>query len=225
MESLNVLRPFPERFTDDFFRDRLPELEFRLEEARKSGPTHAPSSCLTWCLQPDSSEERHASRAISRRRILENAPACATCRASVASMTCSGTFTLEVSYEVHDLILKGANKNAPLDKELKTPPLDTSRGKFCRRTLIFACARLMIACQLGWLSSQHHTLHDGQGSTLISARVLKLPRFHLVKWLVEFEGVDMDGPISRCGFRAIDYAGKARANREVRMRAPLLCVR
>ncbi|CAE7264566.1 rlmJ [Symbiodinium necroappetens] len=97
-------RPFPERFTDDFFRDRLPELEFRLEEA-----------CVKGNIQ-----------------------------------------------EVHDLILEGANKNAPLDKELKTP--------------------LMIACQLGW--------------------------FHLVKWLVEFEGVDMDGPISRCGFRAIDYAGK-----------------
>lgn len=30
-----------------------------------------------------------------------------------------------------------------------------------------------------------------------------------MKWLVEFEGVDLDGPMSRCGFRAIDYAGKA----------------
>ena len=29
-----------------------------------------------------------------------------------------------------------------------------------------------------------------------------------MKWLVEFEGVDLDGPMSRCGFRAIDYAGK-----------------
>lgn len=97
-------RKYPERFTDDIFRDALPELEFRLEEA-----------CVKGSIQ-----------------------------------------------EVHDLILKGADKNAPLDKELKTP--------------------LMIACQLGW--------------------------FHLVKWLVEFEGVDLDGPVSRCGFRAIDYAGK-----------------
>ena len=31
-----------------------------------------------------------------------------------------------------------------------------------------------------------------------------------MKWLVEFEGVDLDGPMSRCGFRAIDYAGKVR---------------
>lgn len=65
-------------------------------------------------------------------------------------------------HEVHELIVQGADKNAPLDKELRTP--------------------LMIACQLGWI--------------------------HLVKWLVEIEEVDMDGPISRCGFRAIDYAGK-----------------
>merc|ERR1712060_944400 len=28
-------------------------------------------------------------------------------------------------------------------------------------------------------------------------------------WLVEIEGVDMDGPISRWGFRAIDFAGRA----------------
>mmetsp|Transcript_15309 Transcript_15309/g.49091 ORF Transcript_15309/g.49091 Transcript_15309/m.49091 type:complete len:257 (-) Transcript_15309:112-882(-) len=110
-------RLFPERFTDDYFRDRLPELEFRLEEACVRGDVQA----------------------------------------------------------AHDLIAEGADKNAPLDKELKTP--------------------LMIACQLGW--------------------------FNLVKWLVEMEGVDMDGPISRrcassagllqprrCGFRAIDYAGK-----------------
>ncbi|CAK9026150.1 Ribosomal RNA large subunit methyltransferase J [Durusdinium trenchii] len=97
-------RAYPERFTDDYFRDSLPELEFKLEEA-----------CVKGSIQ-----------------------------------------------EVHDLILKGADKDAPLDKELKTP--------------------LMIACQLGW--------------------------FHLVKWLVEFEGVDIDGPVSRCGFRAIDYAGK-----------------
>eukprot|EP00421_Protoceratium_reticulatum_P005215 CAMPEP_0168371504 /NCGR_PEP_ID=MMETSP0228-20121227/7807_1 /TAXON_ID=133427 /ORGANISM="Protoceratium reticulatum, Strain CCCM 535 (=CCMP 1889)" /LENGTH=243 /DNA_ID=CAMNT_0008384397 /DNA_START=66 /DNA_END=797 /DNA_ORIENTATION=+ len=65
--------------------------------------------------------------------------------------------------EVHDLINEGADKNAPLDKDLRTP--------------------LMIACDLGW--------------------------FSLVKWLVEIEDVDMDGPISRSGLRAIDYAGKA----------------
>ena len=40
-------------------------------------------------------------------------------------------------------------------------------------------------------------------------RSAAIARFHLVKWLVEFEGVDLDGPVSRCGFRAIDYAGKA----------------
>mmetsp|Transcript_93153 Transcript_93153/g.268062 ORF Transcript_93153/g.268062 Transcript_93153/m.268062 type:complete len:244 (-) Transcript_93153:65-796(-) len=97
-------RPFPERFTNDFFRDSLPELEFRLEEA-----------CVKGDIQT-----------------------------------------------VHDLIMQGADKNAPLDKELKTP--------------------LMIACELGW--------------------------FNLVKWLVEIEGVDMDGPMSRGGLRAIDYAGK-----------------
>lgn len=28
-------RPHPERFTDDFFRDSLPELEFLLEEAAR----------------------------------------------------------------------------------------------------------------------------------------------------------------------------------------------
>lgn len=97
-------RPYPERFTDDIFRDSLPELEFRLEAA-----------CVKGALQA-----------------------------------------------VHDLILQGADKNAPLDQEKKTP--------------------LMIACSLGW--------------------------FSLVKWLVEIEGVDPDGPMSMCGFRAIDYAGK-----------------
>mmetsp|Transcript_67636 Transcript_67636/g.190651 ORF Transcript_67636/g.190651 Transcript_67636/m.190651 type:complete len:244 (+) Transcript_67636:82-813(+) len=97
-------RPYPERYTGDIFRDSLPELEFRLEEAAVKG---------------------------------------------------------DVS-EVHDLIEQGADKNAPLDKDLRTP--------------------LMIACDLGW--------------------------FNLVKWLIEMEGVDADGPISRCGFRAIDYAGK-----------------
>mmetsp|Transcript_38506 Transcript_38506/g.87571 ORF Transcript_38506/g.87571 Transcript_38506/m.87571 type:complete len:244 (-) Transcript_38506:115-846(-) len=97
-------RPYPERFTNDIFRDSLPELEFRLEEA-----------CIRGDIQ-----------------------------------------------EVHDLINEGADKNAPLDKDLRTP--------------------LMIACSCGW--------------------------FNLVKWLIEMEGVDMDGPISRCGFRAIDYAGK-----------------
>ncbi|CAJ1346998.1 unnamed protein product [Effrenium voratum] len=101
---LDNQQPYPERFTNDFFRDSLPELEFKLEEA-----------CVKGSIQ-----------------------------------------------EVHDLILKGADKDAPLDQDLKTP--------------------LMIACQLGW--------------------------FHLVKWLVEFEEVDMDGPMSRCGFRAMDYAGK-----------------
>merc|ERR1712113_762931 len=95
---------YPERYTGDIFRDSLPELEFKLEEA--------------------------------------------AIRGDVA--------------EVHDLIEQGADKNAPLDKDLRTP--------------------LMIACDLGW--------------------------FNLVKWLIEMEGVDMDGPISRCGFRAIDYAGK-----------------
>uniref|UniRef100_A0A7S1RA30 Ankyrin repeat domain-containing protein n=1 Tax=Alexandrium catenella TaxID=2925 RepID=A0A7S1RA30_ALECA len=97
-------RPYPERFTNDIFRDSLPELEFRLEEA-----------CIRGDIQ-----------------------------------------------EIHDLINEGADKNAPLDKDLRTP--------------------LMIACSCGW--------------------------FNLVKWLIEMEGVDMDGPISRCGFRAIDYAGK-----------------
>jgi len=96
-------RPYPERFTNDIFRDSLPELEFRLEEA---------------CIRGD-------------------------CQ------------------EVHDLIEQGADKNAPLDKDLRTP--------------------LMIACHCGW--------------------------FNMVKWLVEMEGVDMDGPISRCGWRAIDFAG------------------
>ena len=159
-------RPFPERFTDDFFRDRLPELEFRLEEAGPRAdakrrvrsdaslrsllslqrkPGLAASHCLT--------EARHASRAASRRRILENVPACAIWHETfprlflVMSMThhdtasessCCGGFALEVSCEVHDLILKGANKNAPLDKELKTPPLDTSNDKFSRRTSIFS---------------------------------------------------------------------------------------
>lgn len=97
-------RPFPERFTNDFFRDSLPELEHRLEDA-----------CVRGDLQA-----------------------------------------------AHDLIAQGADKDAPLDKELRTP--------------------LMIACQLGW--------------------------FNLVKWLVEVEGVDVDGPLSRSGFRAIDYAGR-----------------
>lgn len=97
-------RPFPDRFTNDIFRDSLPELEFRLEEACVKGDVQG----------------------------------------------------------VHDLIIQGADKNAPLDKELKTP--------------------LMIACQLGW--------------------------FNLVKWLVEVEGADFDGPLSRSGLRAIDYAGK-----------------
>jgi len=97
-------RPHPERFTNDIFRDSLPELEFRLEEACVKGDTKA----------------------------------------------------------VQDLLSKGADRNAPLDKDLKTP--------------------LMIACEHGW--------------------------FNLVKWLVEVEQVDMDGPMSRSGFRAIDYAGK-----------------
>merc|ERR1712194_723846 len=96
-------RPFPGRFTGDFLRDSLPELEFQLEEA---------------CVKGDVSE-------------------------------------------VHDLLEQGADRNAPLDKELKTA---------------------LIACELGW--------------------------FDLVKWLVEVEGVGMDGPISRCRFRAIDHAGK-----------------
>jgi hypothetical protein len=97
-------RPYPERYTQDIFRDSLPELEFRLEEA---------------CIRGDVAE-------------------------------------------VHDLIEQGADKNAPLDSQLMTP--------------------LMTACDLGW--------------------------FNLVKWLVEMEGVDMDGPISRAGMRAIDFAGK-----------------
>lgn len=59
----------------------------------------------------------------------------------------------------------------------------------------------MIACQLGWPFGLSPSL----------AFTNKQPRFHLVKWLVEFEGVDIDGPMSRCGFRAIDYAGKASA--------------
>lgn len=33
MQLLNSDRKYPERFTDDIFRDELPELEFRLEEA------------------------------------------------------------------------------------------------------------------------------------------------------------------------------------------------
>jgi len=97
-------RPYPERFTNDIFRDSLPELEFQLEEALVKGDIG----------------------------------------------------------QVHELIAQGADKNAPLDKDLKTP--------------------LMVACQLGW--------------------------FDLVKHLVEVEDVDIDGPISRCGFRAICYAGK-----------------
>jgi len=96
-------RPHPERFTNDIFRDSLPELEFRLEEAAVKGDTQA----------------------------------------------------------VHELISLGADKDAALDKDHKTA--------------------LMIACQLGW--------------------------FYLVKWLVEMEGVDVDGPLSRAGLRAIDYAG------------------
>jgi len=97
-------RKYPERFTNDAFRDGLPPLEFRLEDA---------------CVRGD-------------------------CQ------------------EAHDLIGQGADRNAPLDKDLMTP--------------------LMIACKLG--------------------------HFSLVKWLVEIEGADMDGPLSRCGMRAIDYAGK-----------------
>lgn len=97
-------RPYPERFTGDFHRDSLPDLEFRLEEACVRGDTKA----------------------------------------------------------VQDILSRGADRNAPLDEDLKTP--------------------LMIACELGW--------------------------FYLVKWLVEMEGVDVDGPMSRSGLRAIDYAGK-----------------
>jgi hypothetical protein len=97
-------RKYPERFTNDYFRDCLPELEFKLEQAAVKGD-------CAWA---------------------------------------------------HSLVEQGADRNAPLDKDGKTT--------------------LMIACELGWID--------------------------LVKQLVEVEGVDMDGPISKCGFRAIDYAGK-----------------
>jgi hypothetical protein len=97
-------RKYPERFTNDYFRDCLPELEFKLEQAAVKGDCE-------WA---------------------------------------------------HSLIEAGADRNAPLDKEGKTA--------------------LMIACQVGWID--------------------------LVKQLVEVEGVEIDGPISKCGFRAIDYAGK-----------------
>jgi len=97
-------RRYPERFTNDFVRDCLPELEFKLEQAAVKGDCE-------W---------------------------------------------------VHSLIGAGADKDAPLDKDGKTV--------------------LMLACELGWMD--------------------------LVKQLVEVEGVDIDGPISRCGFRAVDYAGK-----------------
>mmetsp|Transcript_11194 Transcript_11194/g.25680 ORF Transcript_11194/g.25680 Transcript_11194/m.25680 type:complete len:243 (-) Transcript_11194:140-868(-) len=63
---------------------------------------------------------------------------------------------------VHQLISKGANKDATLDKDGRTA--------------------LMIASGLGW--------------------------FDMVQHLVEVEGVDMDGVLSRSGLRAIDYAGK-----------------
>mmetsp|Transcript_11360 Transcript_11360/g.25813 ORF Transcript_11360/g.25813 Transcript_11360/m.25813 type:complete len:241 (-) Transcript_11360:35-757(-) len=97
-------RPFPERFTNDFTRDSLPELEFQLEEA------------------------------VTQNDIIR----------------------------VHQLIAKGANKDAALDKDGRTA--------------------LMIASALGWMN--------------------------LVQHLVEVECVDMDGPVSRSGLRAIDYAGK-----------------
>lgn len=97
-------RKYPERFTNDYFRDCLPELEFKLENAVVKGDTD-------W---------------------------------------------------VHSLIDQGADKNAILDKEGRTA--------------------LMIACELGWID--------------------------VVKQLVAVERVDMDGTISKCGFRAIDYAGK-----------------
>lgn len=97
-------RKYPDRFTNDYFRDCLDELEFKLEQAVVKGDCQ-------W---------------------------------------------------VHSLIEQGADMHAPLDKEGKTA--------------------LMIACQLGWID--------------------------LVKQLVEVEGVDINGPLSKCGFRAIDYAGK-----------------
>mmetsp|Transcript_10768 Transcript_10768/g.18894 ORF Transcript_10768/g.18894 Transcript_10768/m.18894 type:complete len:244 (-) Transcript_10768:46-777(-) len=98
-------RPYPERYTGDFFRDSLPDVLFKLEQAAVKGDCE-------WA---------------------------------------------------HSLIEMGADKNAALDKEGKTA--------------------LMIACSLGWID--------------------------LVKQLVEVEDVDIDGPMSKCGFRAVDYAGKA----------------
>uniref|UniRef100_A0A7S1AVL6 Uncharacterized protein n=1 Tax=Noctiluca scintillans TaxID=2966 RepID=A0A7S1AVL6_NOCSC len=63
---------------------------------------------------------------------------------------------------VHEILARGADKDAPLDKDGRTA--------------------LMIACAAGWMD--------------------------LVKHLVEVEDVDIDGVVSRGGFRAIDYAGK-----------------
>eukprot|EP00747_Dinoflagellata_sp_TGD_P155646 gnl/TRDRNA2_/TRDRNA2_177600_c1_seq1.p1 gnl/TRDRNA2_/TRDRNA2_177600_c1~~gnl/TRDRNA2_/TRDRNA2_177600_c1_seq1.p1 ORF type:complete len:259 (-),score=72.03 gnl/TRDRNA2_/TRDRNA2_177600_c1_seq1:77-802(-) len=96
-------RPYPERFTNDFFRDCLPELEYQLEEAVVAGDVE----------------------------------------------------------KVHELISKGADKDAKLNEKGMTA--------------------LMIACELGW--------------------------FHMVKYLVEVEEVNMD-LMARNGLRAICYAGK-----------------
>lgn len=97
-------RKYPERYTTDYYKDRLPEDLWQLEEACSSS-AHA---------------------------------------------------------RVAELIEDGADANAPLDMDYNTP--------------------LMIGCRLG----------DPQ----------------LVGMLVEHYSVDLDGPLSRAGLRAIDIAAK-----------------
>jgi hypothetical protein len=106
-------RKYPERFTNDAFRDNLPEDLWRLENA---------------CVAASGNDEGANERWIE---------------------------------EVRRIIRCGADVNAPLDKDGLTP--------------------LMIACKMG--------------------------TWPLVKALVEEMDADLDGPISRAGFRAIDYAG------------------
>lgn len=96
-------RKYPDRFTNDYFRDSLSPENFELEQA---------------CVDGD-------------------------------------------VWRVRELIEGGCDKNAPLDNNLTTP--------------------LMIACTMG--------------------------NWDLLQLLVEDFDCDLDGPVSRAGMRAIDYAG------------------
>jgi len=75
--------------------------------------------------------------------------------------------------------------------------------------------RLEEACVKGDCQEVHDLISQGADRNAALDKNLmtplmiacKLGHFSLVKWLVEIEGVDVDGPMSRAGLRAIDYAG------------------